>query len=67
MTGAIGPVLITGGEGFLGRALTDALLAAGETVVSFDLSPAPEDAGRPRLHHAAGDIRKPEAPGGAGP
>ena len=40
MTGSaphIGPVLITGGNGFLGRAISRRLVDAGETVVSLDL------------------------------
>lgn len=57
MSGLIGPVLITGGGGFLGRALAKALLHRGETVVSLDLNIAPDAPGHPRLHHVAGDIR----------
>lgn len=37
----IGPVLVTGGSGFLGRALCVALIEAGETVVAADLVDAP--------------------------
>lgn len=51
----IGPVLITGGGGFLGRALTARLLDAGEEVVTLDLEPA--KGGDPRAQHLAGDIR----------
>lgn len=51
----IGPVLITGGGGFLGRALTRRLLDAGETVVTVDLQAAQN--GDPRATHLAGDIR----------
>ncbi|MCI5112140.1 MAG: NAD(P)-dependent oxidoreductase [Marivita sp.] len=50
----IGPVLVTGGGGFLGRALTARLLDAGETVVTLDLKAAQGDA---RATHLAGDIR----------
>lgn len=50
----IGPVLVTGGGGFLGRALTARLLDAGETVVTLDLRAAEGD---PRAVHLAGDIR----------
>ncbi|MEQ8897236.1 MAG: NAD(P)-dependent oxidoreductase [Roseovarius sp.] len=52
---SLGPVLITGGGGFLGRALTARLLDAGETVVTLDLSPA--ERGDPRATHLGGDIR----------
>lgn len=55
----IGPVLITGGSGFLGRALTKRLLDAGEKVVTLDLRAA-ED-GDPRAIHLSGDIRDGEA------
>jgi UDP-glucuronate 4-epimerase len=34
-------VLVTGASGFVGLALTEALLAAGESVVAFDAAPAP--------------------------
>lgn len=37
----IGPVLVTGGTGFLGQALCAALVEAGETVVAADLADAP--------------------------
>ncbi len=36
----IGPVLITGGNGFLGRALSKLLTESGESVVSLDLTPS---------------------------
>lgn len=51
---AIGPVLITGGGGFLGAALARRLLDAGERVVTLDLKAAQGD---PRATHLAGDIR----------
>lgn len=54
MTARIGPVLITGGGGFLGRALTARLLDAGESVVTLDLKAADGD---PRATHLARDIR----------
>ena len=53
---SLGPVLITGGGGFLGRALTARLLDAGETVVTLDLSPA--TGGDPRATHLGADIRE---------
>jgi len=61
MTGAepVGPVLITGGRGFLGRALARVLVAAGETVVSLDLPPV--GAGESGVIDVAGDIADPDA------
>ncbi|WP_347309870.1 NAD-dependent epimerase/dehydratase family protein [Defluviimonas sp. SAOS-178_SWC] len=59
----IGPVLITGSEGFLGRALTDRLTSEGETVVALDLLPAADRAVRPRpdqVMAVTGDITDPE-------
>ncbi|MBW8637825.1 NAD(P)-dependent oxidoreductase [Hoeflea sp. WL0058] len=38
-TPGIGPVLVTGGNGFLGRAISGRMVDAGETVVSLDLAP----------------------------
>lgn len=35
----LGPVLVTGSEGFIGRALVAALVAAGRKVVALDLAP----------------------------
>ena len=49
-----GPVLITGGGGFLGAALAERLLDAGESVVTLDLKAAQGDA---RAMHLSGDIR----------
>lgn len=37
-TPLIGPVLVTGGNGFLGRAISGRMVDAGETVVSLDLA-----------------------------
>jgi UDP-glucuronate 4-epimerase len=53
-------VLVTGGSGFLGKALTAALRARGRAVISFDLADAPQvpDDG---VTHVRGDIRDPEA------
>lgn len=50
----IGPVLITGGGGFLGAALAKRLLDAGEDVVTLDLKAAEGDR---RATHLSGDIR----------
>ena len=55
----IGPVLITGGGGFLGHALAARLLDAGERVVTLDLSA--DRSGDPRATHLSGDIRDGEA------
>ena len=53
--------LITGGCGFIGLALAEALIGAGEKVVLFDLAaPANDVLARPELHGVAvmtGDIR----------
>src|SRR3954449_4210174 len=53
--------LITGGCGFIGLALAEALIGAGEKVLLFDLAaPAKDVLARPELHSAAvitGDIR----------
>ena len=38
--------LVTGASGFVGLAVTEALLARGDTVVAFDRSPVPDDAAR---------------------
>lgn len=54
---------VTGSSGFVGLALTEHLLARGERVVGFDLSPPPPEAleafaGLPgRLESALGDVR----------
>jgi UDP-glucuronate 4-epimerase len=37
-------VLVTGASGFVGLAMTEALLTAGQSVVAFDTAPAPEAA-----------------------
>ncbi|GKX35169.1 MAG: nucleoside-diphosphate sugar epimerase [Rhizobiaceae bacterium MnEN-MB40S] len=38
-TPPIGPILVTGGNGFLGRAISGRMIDAGETVISLDLAP----------------------------
>lgn len=53
----LGPVLVTGGSGFLGKALCDALLRRGETVVVFDLAIPRDPIDHPEISYAAGDIR----------
>ncbi len=56
-------VLVTGACGFVGLAVTEALLARGDTVVAFDRSPVPGDAARRfaalpgTLIGVAGDVR----------
>jgi nucleoside-diphosphate-sugar epimerase len=60
-------ILVTGGAGFVGLNLLEALLGRGETVVAFDAQPVPaaalEDfAALPgRLHAVSGDVRDREA------
>lgn len=54
-------LLITGGSGFVGLALAEASLAAGDEVVAFAQTPPPAPLLRriahPRLHFVIGDIR----------
>lgn len=62
----MGAVLITGGTGFLGLAVAEALLARGEEVVLLAPSPLPQAAARAfatlpgRLHRVPGDVRQPD-------
>lgn len=58
--GRPGPVLVTGGAGFLGINLIRLLLARGCAVVSYDLAPFdyPE---RGQVTHVVGDVRDAEA------
>lgn len=63
MTGThmIGPVLVTGSEGFLGRALIERLRAGGEDVIALDLVPLADRRGwTDRVTPVAGDITRPE-------
>jgi nucleoside-diphosphate-sugar epimerase len=53
----VGPVLVTGGSGFLGRALCAALLARGESVVVFDLAPPKAPIRHDAIRYETGDIR----------
>jgi UDP-glucose 4-epimerase len=48
-------VLVTGGLGFIGRAVVDALLGAGADVVVADREPHPD----PRVESLVGDLRDP--------
>src|SRR5882724_10022114 len=48
-----GPVLVTGGAGFIGRALVATLRCAGISVIVADLRPSPD----PAVHSVIGDLR----------
>lgn len=52
-------VLVTGGSGFLGQALTDALAARGDRVVVLDLRLPPEEDRLPGVAYVEGDITRP--------
>jgi len=54
-------VLVTGGLGFIGRTVVDALLASGAEVVVADRGPHPD----PRVESLAGDLRDPAVVDGA--
>ncbi len=62
----MGAVLITGGTGFLGLAVAEALLARGEEEVLLAPLPLPQAAARAfatlpgRLHRVPGDVRQPD-------
>lgn len=56
-TPILGPVLVTGGNGFLGRAITKALQARGETVIIFDRAAPKTCVQDMRVRHEIGDIR----------
>ncbi|MCQ4159668.1 NAD(P)-dependent oxidoreductase [Roseomonas sp. GC11] len=64
-------ILLTGAAGFVGLAITEALLAAGHEVAGFDRAPVPEAARAAfaalpgRLTAYAGDVRDPVALGAA--
>jgi UDP-glucose 4-epimerase len=52
------PILIVGGAGFIGKALIDELIAAGESVIVYDdLSSGTVLPTRPRLTQIEGDLR----------
>jgi len=53
----VGPVLVTGGSGFIGKALCRALTARGETVIVYDIGTADARNEHPSLRHETGDIR----------
>ncbi|MCL6283725.1 NAD(P)-dependent oxidoreductase [Ruegeria sp. 2012CJ41-6] len=57
MTDKIGPVLVTGGTGFLGKSLVRALRQSGEIVVIFDLAEPPAESRVEGVHYVKGDIR----------
>lgn len=53
----IGPVLVTGGSGFIGKALCRALMARGETVIVYDIGVPGDRSEHPELRYETGDIR----------
>lgn len=54
-------VLLTGASGFLGAALTDALLARGRRVIGVDRAPAPEPPADPAYRFVQADLSRPGA------
>ena len=54
-------VLVTGGSGFLGQSLADALAERGDTVIVFDLNLPPEEARLPGVTYVEGDITRSSA------
>jgi UDP-glucuronate 4-epimerase len=54
-------VLLTGASGFLGAALTEALLARGERVIGVDRAPAPEPPAGPAYRFVRADLSRPGA------
>lgn len=56
---SLGPVLVTGGAGFLGRALTEALVGQGVSVVVSDLTLPPEARRVAGAVYVQSDIREP--------
>lgn len=53
----IGPVLVTGSEGFIGRSVVAGLLARGETVVALDRAHPDDAVSKEGLVRESGDIR----------
>jgi UDP-glucose 4-epimerase len=55
--------VVTGGCGFLGSHLAEALISRGDAVTVFDTAPPPDHLSMVRDHarHVAGDIREPES------
>jgi dTDP-alpha-D-glucuronic acid decarboxylase len=55
--------VVTGGSGFMGSHLTEALISRGDDVTVFDTAPAPAYLRMARDHarHVEGDIRQPES------
>ena len=61
MLESYGRVLVTGGAGFIGSHLVDALVALGKEVVVFDrLSTGSEEIVSPQARLVTGDLRNPE-------
>ncbi|MAM11248.1 MAG: hypothetical protein CML23_12460 [Rhizobiaceae bacterium] len=54
-------VLVTGGSGFLGQSLTDALAERGDRVIVFDLNLPPEEIRLPGVIYVEGDITQSSA------
>src|SRR5688572_9239488 len=54
---AVSKVVVTGGRGFLGRYLVDALVARGDDVTVLDMQAGDESPPRERVRFVRGDLR----------